>query len=178
MPKITKSHKTETPLLDIAMISHGTLSSLDIEESRRFYEEVLGFEVIQVSPVSLALRKGSDHVYAVVETGQPSTMDVIDHNGIDVYGREAVIKAHETLTAVKDRYGIRKIHKPVDQHGAFSFYFADRDGNWWELLDGVPRGYSPIYDDARRDLTGRTDIDVDDMGHSRDDSYADSINQD
>jgi len=31
----------------------------------------LGFDVIQVSPVSLGIRKGSEHSYAVVETGQP-----------------------------------------------------------------------------------------------------------
>jgi catechol 2,3-dioxygenase-like lactoylglutathione lyase family enzyme len=176
--RITTSHRTESPLLDIQMISHGTLASLNLEKSRRFYEEVLGFEVMQVSPVSLAVRcRGSMHVYAVVETGQPSTMDIIDHNGIDVHGREAVLEAHKILTAVKDEYGLRRIMRPVDQHGNFSFYFSDCDGNWWELMDAVPGGYSPIFDDTGRDLTGRTDIDLDEMGHVRDDEYAASITE-
>jgi len=176
--RITRSHRTDTPLLDIGMISHGTLSSLNLEDSRRFYEEVLGFDVIQVSPVALAVRKGSEHSYAVVETGEPSTMEVIDHNGIDVRGRGAVLKAHEALTRAKDEYGIGPIHKPVDQHGNFSFYFADCDGNWWEVVDGVPGGYSPLFDEPARDITGRTDIDLDEMGHSRDDSYVDGIKRD
>jgi len=128
------------------MISHGTLSSLNLEDSRRFYEEVLGFDVIQVSPVSLAVRKGSGHTYAVVETGQPSSMEVIDHNGIDVRGRDAVLEAHKALTRVKDEYGLKQILRPVDQHGVFSFYFADCDGNWWELMDGVARGETTVLD--------------------------------
>jgi len=37
-------------------------------------------------------------------------MEVIDHNGIDVRGRDAVLKAHEALTRAKDEYGIGPIH--------------------------------------------------------------------
>ena len=60
MPQITTSTRTEKPLIPIRMISHGTLNSIDMQASRRFYEEVLGFEVIQVSPVSMLLRQVSE----------------------------------------------------------------------------------------------------------------------
>jgi len=174
MPKITTSHRTDTPLIPVDMISHGTLNSIDMQASRRFYEEVLGFEVLQLSPVSLLLRLGSEHTYVVVETGQPGHMQVFDHNGLDVKGREEVEEAHRVLTERQHEYGIRRINKLMEQHGVFSFYFQDLDANWWEITAGKPRGYSWAYDDSTRDITGDTTVDVDLMEHVFDDAYAES----
>jgi catechol 2,3-dioxygenase-like lactoylglutathione lyase family enzyme len=67
MPQITQT-STKPPLLKLNFISHGTLETRDLQASRRFYEEVMGFEVRQRTPVSLLLRLGSDHTYVVVET--------------------------------------------------------------------------------------------------------------
>jgi catechol 2,3-dioxygenase-like lactoylglutathione lyase family enzyme len=175
MPQITVSHRTDHPLIRINMISHGTLTSLDLQASRRFYEEVLGFDVIQVSPASMLARKGTDHVYVIVETGKPSTMGVFDHNGIDVATREAVDDAHATLTKIRDEYGLRRINPALDQHGAYSFYFCDHDGNWWEIVHARPRGYASLFDDPARDLTGRTTVDPDLLEHTGSDGYADSL---
>jgi len=166
--QITTSCKTDSPLIDVAMISHGTLTSFDLQASRRFYEEVLGFEVIQTSTVSMLIRKGSAHTYVVVETGTPSTMGMFDHNGIDVGSRDAVDKAHAVLTDVKDKYGLKRVMKPVEQHGTYSFYFSDLDGNWWEILDGFDGGYSSLYDNPKFDFTGRTDVDAEVMQHAAD----------
>ena len=173
MPQITRSHRTENPLVPIDMISHGTLNAIDMQASRRFYEEVLGFEVLQLSPVSLLLRRGSDHTYVVVETGEPGHMGVLAHNGLDVPDREAVEDAHRVLTEVKDEYGLRRINKLMEQHGVFSFYFQDLDANWWEITAGKPRGYSWAYDDGARDISDDTTVDVDLMEHVFDDDYAD-----
>jgi catechol 2,3-dioxygenase-like lactoylglutathione lyase family enzyme len=175
MPQITQSRRTEKPLIPIEMISHGTLTSLDLQKSRRFYEEVLGLEVIQVSTVSMLARKGTDHAYVIVETGEPSTMVMFDHNGIDVATREAVDEAYAALTRIKPEYGLGRITKPLDQHGAYSFYFADCDGNWWEIVHARPRGYASLYDDPARDLTGRTDIDPDVFEHTGSDEYTETI---
>lgn len=171
MAQITTSCKTDHPLLPISIISHGTLSSLDLQASRKFYEEVLGFDVIQVSPVSMLLRRGSPHCYVVVETGEPSRMTMLDHNGLDVESREAVDEALETLNSVKDEYGIKRINKIMQQHGAYSFYFADRDGNWWEIIHGRGNGYMFAFEEGR-DLTGRTDVDTAAMEHTFDDEFA------
>jgi catechol 2,3-dioxygenase-like lactoylglutathione lyase family enzyme len=175
MPEITQSRSTEKPLIPIEMISHGTLTSLDLQKSRRFYEEVLGLEVIQHSTVSMLVRKGTDHTYVIVETGEPSTMSMLDHNGLDVATAEAVDEAHALLTSNKAEYGLGRITKPQDQHGAYSFYFADCDGNWWEILQRGPRGYAPLYDDPGRDLTGRTGIDPDVFLHAGEDEVADAL---
>jgi catechol 2,3-dioxygenase-like lactoylglutathione lyase family enzyme len=175
MPQITKSNRTTQPLIQIEMISHGTLTSLDLQESRRFYEEVLGLEVIQVSPVSMLARRGSDHVYVVVESQQPSTMSMFDHNGLDVATREAVDQGYAVLTSKKSEYGVGRITRPLDQHGAYSFYFADRDGNWWEIVHARRRGYASLYEDSARDLTGRQDIDPAVFEHTGSDEYTETL---
>ena len=47
-----------TPALKLNFLSHGTLESRDLAFSRRFYEEVLGLEVVQTSAISLLIRLG------------------------------------------------------------------------------------------------------------------------
>lgn len=148
---------TKKPLLDIKFLSHGTLECADLQASRRFYEEVLGFEIIQNSPVSMMLRKGSDHVYVAVASPKAQGMGMMNHNGLDVGSREEVDKAYNLLEQVKDEYGIRKIQRPHTQHGAYAFYFTDLDGNWWEILYNPPHGYSVLFDQPEADFTGLSD---------------------
>jgi len=42
--------------LKLKFLSHGTLESVDLEFTRRFYEDFLGLEVVKVSNVSLWCR--------------------------------------------------------------------------------------------------------------------------
>ena len=73
------------PAIKSKFLSHGTLSSKNLEASRRFYEEFLGLEVVRTSPVSLMVRLGGNHVYAVVQNRKKKDpMDRLYHNGIDV----------------------------------------------------------------------------------------------
>ena len=90
MPAITDRSKAE-PLLKIVRLGHGTLECVDIVKTRRFYEEVLGLEVIQTSPLSLMICKDTNHTYAVVETGTANQeMHMLNHNGLDVGSPEEV----------------------------------------------------------------------------------------
>jgi ferredoxin/catechol 2,3-dioxygenase-like lactoylglutathione lyase family enzyme len=157
MAQITQK-STKPPLLNLNFMSHGTLEVRDLQASRRFYEEVMGFEVIQRAPVALLLRLGSDHTYVVVENRNARGTGLLNHNGVDVSTEEDVRAAYETLVSVQDEYGIQRIDKPCLQHGVFSFFFADLDGNWWEILANRPRGYAVEFDDPEADLTGRTDL--------------------
>src|SRR3546814_16456515 len=108
-----------------------SLGVVDLAKSRRFYEEVLGFDGIQTSPISMMIRKGTDQVYAVVEVGERKPdMARINHNGLDVDTDEEVDAAYETLVRVKDEYGLKEIRKPGTTHGDYCFYFVDLDENW------------------------------------------------
>src|SRR5713101_1915403 len=120
MPAITDRYEKE-PLLKIQRLGHGTLECTDIAKTRRFYEEVLGLEVIQTSLLSLMVRKDTAHTYAVVETGRPNKeMNMLNHNGldmsspeeVDMSSPEEVDRACQLLQQVKDEYGITKLQKP------------------------------------------------------------------
>src|SRR3546814_5036470 len=96
MAMITE-RSTKEPLLKVRRIGHGTLGVVDLAKSRRFYEEVLGFDVIQTSPISMMIRKGTDQVYAVVEVGERKPdMARINHNGLDVDTDEEVRSEEHT----------------------------------------------------------------------------------
>src|SRR3546814_367165 len=96
MAMITE-RSTKEPLLKVRRIGHGTLGVVDLAKSRRFYEEVLGFDVIQTSPISMMIRKGTDQVYAVVEVGERKPdMARINHNGLDVDTDEEVDAAYRS----------------------------------------------------------------------------------
>ena len=104
MACITERSIRTSLLIDIKFISHGTLGSVNLQESRRFYEEVFGFEVVQLSKVTL-LRKGGEHTYVVVETGnEDHKMSLMNHNGIDVGSPDEVDRAHAALALVKEEY--------------------------------------------------------------------------
>ncbi|MGH7907365.1 MAG: VOC family protein [Candidatus Binataceae bacterium] len=168
MPAIT-DRSNRKPVLSISRLGHGTLECADIGKTRRFYEEVLGLDVIQTSPISLLIRKGFDHTYAVVETGKAAKgMDLMNHNGLEVGSPEEVDRAYNQLLQIQEEYGIHKIQKPHKQHGDYAFYFTDLDGNWWEIVAVEQDGYAIGFRDSSFDLTGRHDLDSVRSGHVHD----------
>lgn len=77
--------RSAEPALKLRFISHGTLQSKDLKASRKFYEEFLGFDVVRIGNISLMVRLGGNHVYAVVENRRAdSELPFLNHNGIDV----------------------------------------------------------------------------------------------
>src|ERR1700681_1629963 len=106
-----------TPALKLNFLSHGTLESRDLAFSRRFYEEFLGLDVVQTSPISLLIRLGGPNTIAVVYSKHVGEMNLLNHNGLDVRTREEVDEAHRIATAQADRWKLQKITKPHLQHG-------------------------------------------------------------
>lgn len=141
------------PALNTCFVSHGTLGCHDLQQSRRFYEEFLGLETTQTSPISLMVRLGGDHVYAVVQVKNKTEMPRHYHNGLDVESTEEVDKAYQTVLEEADKWGLYKPTRPIEQHGTYSFLFWDMDGNCWEILSNPPRGYTWIFEQG--DLAGR-----------------------
>jgi len=70
------------PALKLNFLSHGTLESRDLAFSRRFYEEFLGLEVVQTSPISLLVRLGGPNTIAVVYSKNVGGMNLLNHNGL------------------------------------------------------------------------------------------------
>lgn len=127
-------------------LSHGTVECRDLGRAARFYTEMLGMEVRQTSDRSLMMRLNSTTTIACVETKGETAAGIYSHFGLDFETLEEVDEAYRIALVQKDEYGIQKITKPVDQHGTYSFYIIDMDGNWWEILTNPDRGYSYIFD--------------------------------
>jgi len=141
---------SKDPELKLNFLSHGTLEAFDLEKTRKFYTEFLGLEVVRTSPVSLMIRLGSTNTIAVVQNPKRSgAMPILNHNGLDVSTREDVDRSYRICSEQKEKWGIRQMTKPVDQHGTYSFYFLDLDNNWWEILTNPEGGYSWMFSKGR-----------------------------
>ena len=134
-------------------ISHGTLASKDLDATRKFYEEFLGLEVVRTSKISLMVRLGGEHVYAVVLSKNMPEMPRLNHNGIDVQSDGDVDEAYRAVLAAQTAWGLYGITIPKEQHGTYSFLFWDADGNSWEILSNPPGGYSWMFEGG--DLEGK-----------------------
>ncbi len=143
----------QQPVIKSTFISHGTLGSKDLAASRKFYEEFLGLQVTQTSKISMMIRLGGNHVYAVVLNKKLGEMPRINHNGIDVDNDGDVDDAYRAVLDGQEQWGLYNVSKPVEQHGTYSFHFWDADGNTWEILSNPKGGYTWIFDQG--DLEGK-----------------------
>ena len=144
---------SKTPAIRTKFISHGTLGSKDLEATRRFYEAFLGLEVVRTSPVSMMIRLGGQHVYAVVFSKKKEPMPRMYHNGLDVETDGEVDEAWRRCHEEAEKWGLHDITKPVARHGTYSFLFWDADDNAWEILSNPRGGYTWIFEQG--DLEGR-----------------------
>ena len=147
--------------LKTRFLSHGTLGSRDLERTRKFYTEFLGLEVVQTSKISLLIRLGSDHSYAVVLRKKLGEMPRINHNGLDVEDDAEVDRSYQIVLASQEEWGLHKITKPVIQHGTYSFHFWDMDDNCWEILSNPTGGYSWLFERGNQDGKGHQARDYD-----------------
>ncbi|MDB5913351.1 MAG: glyoxalase/bleomycin resistance protein/dioxygenase [Ramlibacter sp.] len=141
------------PGLKTRFISHGTLGSKNLDATRKFYEEFLGLDVVRTSPVSLMIRLGGDHVYAVVQTGHKERMPRIYHNGLDVLSDADVDEAYQLCQQQAELWGLHDMSPPHERHGTYSFMFWDLDDNAWEILSNPKGGYTWIFEQG--DLGGK-----------------------
>jgi len=164
---MTQATTMKKSALKTTFLSHGTLGSKDLDATRRFYEEFLGLEVVRTSPISLMIRLGGNHVYAVVHTKKKERMPRIYHNGLDVHSDAEVDEAWRLCTEQAAKWGLHDITKPIARHGTYSFLFWDADDNAWEILSNPEGGYTWIFEQG--DLAGKGHFERD-FRHKRPDA--------
>ncbi|NQU71136.1 MAG: VOC family protein [Rhodospirillales bacterium] len=134
---------TGKSILKTNRMVHCACEVVDLKESRKLFEEVLGLEIVVTGPKTMDLRLNSEVTIHVIETGERREGDKHgSHMGFDVATEEEVDAAREKLLAVQEQYGIKKVARTKHGHGNYSFYFVDRDDNHWEILDNPKGGYS------------------------------------
>jgi catechol-2,3-dioxygenase len=140
--------------LGLKFFSHATLESKDIQFTRRFFSEFLGFETVMASNVSMWARLGGNHIIVAVQSqGRPKdAMPFLNHNGLDVPTDADVDRCHQRVVREAETWKLTRITKPRVQHGTYCFYFWDADDNCWEILSNPEGGYSWMFE--RGDQSG------------------------
>ena len=153
--------RPKTPAITGAVLARGTLLTLDLERLSSFASECLGLETVKLSDDRIALRDtraldGETPFWVldarkVAAIEHPQTM--LNHWGVTVESFAEVDAAFEKISAVQEKYGLKRLQRPRNQHGSYSFYIADADSNWWEIEAREPGARYPEL----ADLAARAD---------------------
>ena len=115
----------------------------DMERMVTFYRDTLGLEVVFSDDVSFAFHlEGQDFALVERSTGMNMLNEAVlavhqdsSHQVMLCADVEDVDAVYNTLTTK----GVAFIKAPIDQHwGWRTAYFADPEGNIWELRQAIP----------------------------------------
>ena len=123
-------------------LTHGTITCVDLEASRRFYREVLGLDVVSPSPsVRPHYIKHPSTPWYVVSLQKPAAerrlLTPLQRYTITVESTEEVAEAHRWLTASGADLGVTQLGELEERGDATAFLLADPDRNWWEVTSPV-----------------------------------------
>jgi catechol 2,3-dioxygenase len=149
------------PPFAVRKIGHAVIFVADLERSRRFYTEVLGFKVSDVYPGSMMpggmifLRCNGDHHCLALVGGKDEANDKsLHHLAFELATLDEVFRARDHLTAS----GAKIIYEGRRRAGCqVSVEFLDPDGHHLELYWGVDQvgsdGRSRPWEEWRQTAT-------------------------
>jgi catechol 2,3-dioxygenase-like lactoylglutathione lyase family enzyme len=144
MGKTTAPH-WKTPLTEMNFpgkgyipqaLTHGTVQCNNLEETRNFYEEVLGLEVVQLWPNSLYVKHQSSPWYVVNLQAPPETRRYMRQQQrftLALESADAVYNAREWLNQHQGDFAISELFNIQNENSGPSFLLSDLNQNWWEI---------------------------------------------
>lgn len=147
------------PAIRTTSLERGTFLTTDLAAIRRLFEEALGLECVRYAPDALYVRERghrpgeplAGQPYLVLDVREVKAIEhpqaMLNHWGVFVESQSDVDRAYAALVEHQQRFRLKKVQKPRVAHGAYSFYFEDMDGNWWEVEHRIPR---KMYESLRK----------------------------
>jgi len=142
-------------MIRLKELGHVLLRVLDLERSKKFYSEILGFRVLEEDPehggIFMAL-EGQSHSIDLFQVTDPEVAERqtpgvrgLGHIAFRVESEAALREAHSTL---RER-GV-EITRSIDHVSQKSVYFHDPDGNTLEIYYELPDALA-IFAQGRHD---------------------------
>jgi catechol 2,3-dioxygenase-like lactoylglutathione lyase family enzyme len=123
-------------------LTHGTITCLNLDNSRRFYREVLGLDVVSPSRSVQPhyIKHPATPWYIVSLERKPEMRTVLtpfQRYTVAVESADAVAQAHHQLRESCESVGITDLGEIRERGNAVSFLLCDPDRNWWEVASPV-----------------------------------------
>ena len=116
-------------------LTHGTVQFHDIEATRRFYENVLGLEVVQLWPSSIYVKHPESPWYIVnlPFRAEPILPTRAQRFVLALDSPSEVEEAHHWFSSSADKLGITTVDAIRTSNDNAAFIFSDLNRNWWEV---------------------------------------------
>jgi catechol-2,3-dioxygenase len=130
-------------MIQLKRLGHVLIKVADVERSKAFYRDLLGFEVVEQDPahggVFMSLGEHG-HTLDLSPVDDPATAQRLVQNRLGVHHFAFQVDSYEDLKeayfTLKD-HGIEEI-RAVDHVSQKSIYFYDPDGNRLEIYYELP----------------------------------------
>jgi catechol 2,3-dioxygenase-like lactoylglutathione lyase family enzyme len=117
-------------------LTHGTLENEDLEASERFYQDVLGLEVVKLWPSSCYVKHPATPWYVVcIQALKQNRQHLSRYQRftVAVDSADAVHLAHRSFEANREAWKLSALEKVEASTEEAAFLFSDLNGNWWEI---------------------------------------------